>query len=312
MHKLLLILACLIAHGWISAQQQLENAGFEIWEDAGTVREEPADWSSIKTSDNPTTNQAAPVVWEQSTDAHSRNYSVKLTNLVPFPGIVATGTLTNGQVHASFNPDSGYVFTRQDSAKWHTVFTSKPDSLAGWYKYYPVGSDHGGVRAILHKEQGALPEHGTHNNWIADANFIMPEATVETWTRFSVPFVYLSDDTPEYILVVVKAGNGTDAIANSQGLFDDLQLIYKDQGTDEKATREMTFNIMGQKVVFKGMTPDMVKIASFRVLDLSGRIMLEIQDLSSEIMLPTRLHPGIYIGCLHYDQGIMSKKFYLD
>ncbi|MEA3476620.1 MAG: hypothetical protein U9R60_00445, partial [Bacteroidota bacterium] len=47
---------------WTHAQQQFENPGFEDWEDAGTVIEEPTNWSSIKTSDaGQIINDAAPV-----------------------------------------------------------------------------------------------------------------------------------------------------------------------------------------------------------------------------------------------------------
>jgi len=95
---------------WVFSQQQLQNPGFEEWEDAGTVRDEPVNWSSIKTSDNDTLNTPAPVVWDISDDAHSGNYSIKLFN-VRIWGIMATGILTNGIVHPSFIPDSGYVYT---------------------------------------------------------------------------------------------------------------------------------------------------------------------------------------------------------
>ena len=60
--------------------QQLDNNGFENWEDIGTSIEEPIDWSSTKTSDNPSLNGFAPQVIERSSDAHSGSYSAKLTN----------------------------------------------------------------------------------------------------------------------------------------------------------------------------------------------------------------------------------------
>ncbi len=309
----LLFLVCLIFQGWVFAQQQIENAGFEDWEYVNLPEYEPTEWSSIKTSDNPVTNQSAPQVWEQSTDAHSGNYSIKLTNVEPFAGIVATGTLTNGRVHATFNPDSGYVYTYPDSAQWHTVFTNRPDSLVGWYRYYPASNDHGGVRAILHSGSGALPEHGTHGNWIADANFMMSDKTIDTWTRFSVPFTYLADNNPEYLLIVIKAGNGTDAIKGSYGLFDDLELVYKDQGVTDNTTQEfISFTLIDQTVVFTTARPDVLKNACFQILDLQGRIIFETADPGSEIHLPRPLHQGIYLGSLHYNNGGMSKKFYID
>ena len=56
-----LCLTVLVVHG-----QQMTNPSFEDWEDAGTVIDEPVNWSSIKTSDaGSLINNAAPVVWGQ-------------------------------------------------------------------------------------------------------------------------------------------------------------------------------------------------------------------------------------------------------
>ena len=50
MKKNLLFIIILVSS--ISLQgQQMQNASFEDWEDAGTVIDEPVNWSSIKTSD---------------------------------------------------------------------------------------------------------------------------------------------------------------------------------------------------------------------------------------------------------------------
>ena len=313
MYKILsLVLVCLVFHGWIAAQQQLENAGFENWEFVNLPKDEPTDWSSIKTSDNPITNNAAPIVWEQSTDARSGSYSVKLVNISVF-GVVATGTLTNGRVHADFNPDSGYVYTQPDSAQWHTAFTSRPDSLAGWFKYYPVNNDHGGIRAILHDEDGALPEHGTQENWVADANFSMPAETRDQWTRFSVPFTYFSDDIPEYILVVLKAGNGTDAVANSYALIDDLQLIYNNAGgIQPEIYHPISFYQFNRKVHILTESQELPGEATFQLLDITGQAVFEKRGLANVVTLPADIPAGIYIGCILYRNGIISRKMYLD
>ena len=42
--------------------QQLDNAGFEQWENVGSSDEEPIEWSSTKTSDNSSLNALAPQV----------------------------------------------------------------------------------------------------------------------------------------------------------------------------------------------------------------------------------------------------------
>ena len=54
MKSLHIIFALLIINGTLS--QQLENSGFEQWENVGTGEEEPLSWSSTKTSDNSSLN----------------------------------------------------------------------------------------------------------------------------------------------------------------------------------------------------------------------------------------------------------------
>lgn len=310
-NKLLLILICLAFHLGLAAQQQLENAGFENWEFVNLPKDEPTDWSSIKTSDNPITNNAAPMVWDQSTDAHSGNYSVKLMNISTF-GVVATGTLTNGRVHADFNPDSGYVYTQPDSSQWNMAFTSKPDSLSGWYKYHSVGNDHGGIRAILHVGEGSLPQRQTHDNWIADANFSMPSETKDTWTRFSIPFTYFSDDTPEYILVVIKAGNGTDAVAESFALVDDLQLIYNNPGGISSVDQDdVSFYQFNRTVHILNGSSRMFDEAIFRLVDITGQLVYERKGLAPSITIAPGLPSGIYLGSFIYRNSVVSKKIYL-
>ena len=150
------------------SQSQIDNAGFENWENAGTSVDEPTDWSSIKTSDDPTLAGFAPVVWGQSTDAHSGSYSLEMTNVSVF-GVVANGIVTNGRVHADFDPNLGYVFTDQSDNSWNQSFSDKPDSLVGWYKFSPSGGDKAKVEAVLHTGNAQIPENGTFSNWVANA-----------------------------------------------------------------------------------------------------------------------------------------------
>ena len=96
------------------SQSQFENPGFEEWEDLDLPQPEPVNWSSIKTSraNPPYLNNSAPLVWWQSEDAHSGNYSVMLKNIyVSLIDKVATGTITNGRVNTELLP-SGRVLQR--------------------------------------------------------------------------------------------------------------------------------------------------------------------------------------------------------
>ncbi len=236
MNKIVLFIACFFGFANLANTQQIENQGFEQWEDAGTVIDEPVDWSSIKTSDGGSIiNNSAPQVWEQGTDAHSGNFSVKLINKTVF-GINVTGTMTNGRTHADFNPELGYVFTDTTDERWHTVMNKRPDSLVGWYKYFPQGQDHGQAKALLHVKNGKIPENGTQSNWVGFALFDMqPGQTVDTWTRFSVPFEYYDDRTPDYILLVITSGNGTTPVEGSYVYYDDLAVVGGLQGVNKNS-----------------------------------------------------------------------------
>jgi hypothetical protein len=210
--------------------QQIENPGFEAWEGTGATLE-PVNWSSLKTSDNATLAGQAPVVLTQDT-GRDGGFSIKLENKSVF-GIVANGILTNGRVHADLNPANGYVFTDATDARWNTPLTSRPDSIVGWYKYQPASSsgnmDKGKVEVLLHKTGDArMPETTTTApNTVAKARFDMVQPAAN-WVRFSVPFNYVSQDNPEYILIILTSGDSTSAINGSVAWFDDLQLIYNE------------------------------------------------------------------------------------
>ncbi|MFU8842964.1 MAG: hypothetical protein ACNA7V_04055 [Bacteroidales bacterium] len=208
--------------------QQPENPGFEFWENVGLNVPEPVDWSSIKTSDGGSTiNTFAPYVWDQSTDAHTGNYSVKLYNNSAL-GIVASGMVTNGRVHAEIS-GTGWAFTDPANSQWNTPLTLKPDSVAVWIKYTPAGSDVAQVKALLHTGSAKIPD-AAQTNWIAMAEIDIPE-TLTTWTRVSAPFNYFNSNTPQYILFVLSAA-GTSATMGSEAYFDDLELIYNEPELD--------------------------------------------------------------------------------
>jgi hypothetical protein len=210
--------------------QQIENPGFETWEGSGATLE-PVNWSSLKTSNSSILAGQAPVVLSQDTGREG-GYSVKLENKSVF-NIVANGILTNGRIHADINPDNGFVYTDASDSRWNTPLTTRPDSIVGWYKYQPSSSggniDKGKVEVLLHKTgNGQMPETAaTAPNTVAKARFDMVQPSA-TWVRFSVPFNYVSQDNPDYILIILTSGDSTAAINGSIAWFDDLQLIYNE------------------------------------------------------------------------------------
>ncbi len=241
------------------SQQQPENPGFENWESVPVAGEEPVEWSSLKTSDGGTLiNAFAPVVWAKSTDAHTGSYSVKLTNIyVAIASTVATGTVTNGRIHAEIS-GTGWAFSDSIPAntQWYTSFNQKPDSVVVWAKFFPQGNDVAAVKALLHTGYAQIPQ-ADMSTWVSLAQIDIPDE-VSTWTRFSAPFVYFSEDTPEKILFVLSGG-GEASVENTVTYFDDLELIYNPLSLDLKVMLEGPY--AGSNQMSTDLNPDHIPLA---------------------------------------------------
>ncbi|MDB4656033.1 PCMD domain-containing protein [Flavobacteriales bacterium] len=230
------------------AQAQLENPGFESWENLGTNEREPVEWSSTRTGDNNASTPDDFVVDRSATvrpgtsGAYSVLLETKTVEIIPFIfSVEVNGILTNGQVDApTTTPSDGFNKTVTANSDFNTEFSDFPDSLVAWVNYQPAGNDDGRIQCILHTVNGAgtaagsmgtLPEVGgtqgdNTGNVVARAD---QDITSNTggWIRIALPFNYANANTPEYILVTatssVAAGAGTDG---SKMYVDDLQLIY--------------------------------------------------------------------------------------
>jgi hypothetical protein len=292
--------------------QQVQNGSFEEWEQIPSINlEEPVNWSSIKTSDGGSIiNNAAPKVWDKSTDARTGLYSVELTNKSAF-NIVATGTISNGRYHAEFNPQAGYAFTDPNDPQWNTPITAKPDSLTGWYKQTPSGEDFSTVRVLVHKGYAKIPD-STFSNWIGIGNMDMPTGVVGEWTRFSIPIDYLNNDTPEYVLIILTAGNGTNAVAGSVAWFDDIELVYNDLGIqDEMLASEYHVFIRNSTLYIQNIPLHILQSSDIEIRDISGRSVWKGKTQTYEIPLGKVLNPGIYIFRMHLSGESYSRKVYV-
>lgn len=312
MKRILLSFIVLGTIGSNVAQQQFENPGFENWESTSGPYIEPTDWSSIKTSDASSLNASAPQVVDRSTDAHSGTYSLYLENKSVF-GIVANGIVSNGRIHADINPDNGYVFTNSADGQWNTAFTSRPDSLVGWYKYTPSGADKGKVDVILHTTSGFdFPGDENGAKQVGRARFDLPNSTISTWKRFSVPFHYNSSDTPEYILAVLTSGDSTSAVNGSKAWFDDLELIYNVAGVEDITTEEMRVSNGNNSLklwALNGWSQD-VRVELF---DLQGReVGNTIWNAGVDLVWDLNGLNGIYLVKYYVEDRVLTKKVYIN
>lgn len=293
----------------LAQQPQIENAGFEEWEAIGTPQMEPTEWSSLKTSDNGLLSTSAPIVAVQSTESHSGLYSVKLTNIGVF-GIIATGTLTNGRLHPDFNPVEGYTYTDPEDIQWNTPLAARPDSLVGWYKYYPNDNDSAQAKALLHVYNSSIPAFGSDSNWVAFAEFIGAGTNGE-WVRFSTPFVYNDERIPEYILLILTAGYGTNAIDGSYAYYDDIALVYNSSGIGDQSMVDYPVYVSGKTVYLDHVPQDFLDGAQMMITDICGRTLFNEQITSSRVNIESAsITEGIYIiNITNSRQRLVSKVY---
>ncbi len=291
---------------------QIDNPGFEAWEDAGTVLDEPVNWSSIKTSDNDFLSGAAPVVWEQSTDAHTGSYSVKLYNVLVLPGLIAAGTLTNGRIHADYDPDLGYAFTDPTDDRWNMPVNFRPDSIAFWMKFFPEGNDTMQFQAMLHVGECSLPTKPENvGNKIA---YTRADISGEHagWTRYAMPFDYVSTENPEYLLIILASGNGTTPIEGSYALFDDLELIGGEQSVNDDLFNDYSVYIANKTLYLNNVPQHIIKDSKIEIVDLTGRRVFQSVVNTTEVSLKEEnINEGFYIVRLTSNKGTFSKKFFI-
>ena len=226
MKKSLLFFASLAFVSLSWGQAQVENPGFEeIWEDVLGTEDEPLEWSSLKTADA-LTSFAPIVAFKETNNPHTGTYCIRLKVVNSF-GVNAAGVLTNGRVHADFNPELGYVYTDVNDTIWNYAFTDRPDSLVFWVKHAPVSGDQSKVEVILHDntQTGQLPHTGVTTHWVGRARHEVVNA-YSTWTRISTPFNYYNTNTPDYLLITLSAGDSTIAVEDTEMWVDDIELIY--------------------------------------------------------------------------------------
>ena len=289
--------------------QQPENFSFEEWEMVGFEDQfpEPVDWSSLKTSEPDNLANVSPEVMFKSTDAHTGSFSIRLENKSVF-GIVANGIITNGRIHADFDPAEGYTYTDPDDSRWNTPLTERPDSLVGYYKYISVDGDAAQLQALLHTGFASQPQADS-SNWIALAKANLAAENVPNWTRFSIPFNYFLDIDPEFILFNFSSGAGLDAIAGSEAWFDDIELVYNVDGIDE----QLADNLMNAYGYENTIVADLTRFGmgtrfELGIYDLTGK-MVKKQSLESGSKYEINdFQPGLYICSFQNSDGLVITK----
>ncbi|MDD5571094.1 MAG: T9SS type A sorting domain-containing protein [Bacteroidales bacterium] len=186
---LLVILAMLF-----NTNAQIPNSGFENWTTIGSY-ENPDGWATM----NPYC--AGPFYSStKSTDHYPANvgsYSIRLENNTSL-------TQYTGGWGISITDTMAYPIQPSFRIVGH------PDSLCGYYKYFPLNSDSLFIRILVFQ-----------SGIVVGGGMIKIGVTVATWTPFIIPFTYSSADSATIMLLAFSPTGPTDGPNGNSVLYID-------------------------------------------------------------------------------------------
>lgn len=182
----------------LAAQENLKNGGFEAWKDSADDKL-PVNWSA---------DMIAALWLGPSDSAKEGEKALVLSTWYTY----VEGSLFYGE-HAR---------PRRDSWTNYTVsFQSRPEKLAGWYRYtHPVNdTDAAGAKIIIKDHSGDTLAYG--------------DALLDTsvhWQPFEIPIRYFSNKPASAIAIIFTSrekGGGLNEDNNPNRLYlDHLRLVY--------------------------------------------------------------------------------------
>ncbi len=286
MKRLYTIIIFLSITSGVKAQNATPNAGFENWNAVGN-RFDPADWNNL----NPSTAIIGVLTCARASgaDAHSGNYAIKLTTkLIPAFNIIANGIASTGTL----------ITTPPYGVSGGIAYTGRPDSITGWYKYTPAGTDQGFVELQL---LGA-----TNTDTIGYVRFETPNATVSTYTRFAAAVNYLSTATPSNSIWILSSSKGVGPIVNSQIFIDDIAMVFNSSSVNTiNSKNEVTIlgNVIKEKIRFNYKNTG---VYQFRLIDTAGRIVADTQLNSQQSTVDVSSLDGLYFYTIENNTGIIN------
>lgn len=308
MKKIFTLLQIIFASGMI-AQTTIQNGDFELWENVGASTEEPTFFNSNKTGTDWATS-GPQTCYRDATTFHGGTYSVRMETKTFAGFAVVNGSVVTGIVNAPTTTKSdGYIGTIKNTSLTdirRMAFVGRPDSLVGWYKYTQGGSaELGKVRAILHVGHYYDPEAASSYhpdssmNKIGDALFLTPAANISTWTRFAVPFSYVSGSNPAYIMINTTSSNDQmTSTAGSKLWLDDLSVVYNPSSISENSYNENNANVYAyDKIISIDFVKEVKEKTILSVYDLTGKLVSEKTLSNSKLntINVSELNSGLYM-----------------
>lgn len=319
MKKQLTTLFVSICTIYASAQTQITNSGFELWNNVGQDTEEPQNWNSNKTGTG-FAPSGPQTVFRESSIVHSGNYSARVKTGTYLSIFIVNGIMTTGRVSApTTTATDGFNQTIQADTLFNAPLTAMPDSVVFWVRYAPGASDQGRIEAVIHtaydQKVPMANDANTTANAVAQAvlNF---GTTSGAWQRKSVAFNYSSFSAtgPAYILVNFTSSNvpGTGS-ASSTMYVDDIELIYNTASNVSEVSKPAINAFYQDGNLFIRSTQTWSENAVVIITDMSGKEVAK-HSLQSGLLTATFGLPvpdGLYIVSLIEGDNVYSQRFFV-
>lgn len=246
----LFLSVCIAAYS--QDKPQIPNGDFETWTfDGGSL---PNNWNSFQTADGSlagTAYKASDPQIARSTDTRpgsTGDYSCMIWAReikVLFVKVVAQGNLTSGRIHADAMSATGKDnYNYSDTGSYTTdsrgiknpcamEFHGMPDSLVAWVKFVPADIDkehpYAMLNAYIHDDFDFIEGYAKESpssHIVAYTETAISSCGGE-WQRISLPFEYLSNRDPQYILINIATNTYPGGGSEGDELYiDDIEMIY--------------------------------------------------------------------------------------
>ena len=198
-----LVLIFLLMQNFVFAQIEYatKDPGFELNDDDEYLENDY--WNTLNSKTWIMGKRTAFIA--NKADAHSGNYAAKLiTKYIIGRGVNGLAT-------------TGRLFTTSPYIDGGVPYTYRPDSISGWFKYFPQANDSGFVEFILFNAK---------SDTIGYSRYWTKNKVTKNYARFSQPIIYFSNATPHHARWLCSSSRDEKPVEGSTIFVDDLKLIF--------------------------------------------------------------------------------------
>lgn len=309
MKRNILFIGALLLSLGVSAQSQIENSDFELWENV-SGGEEPNDWNGFLTASGGW-NWAAADQLEPSSDVPASSSGVQSARIwTRDTGFgLAQGNLTIGRINmgsaTADSPNDNYNYSVTTDTDFSQALSESPDSIVFWVKYTPGNSSSNArMKATLHDDYDYHDPEGTggsadHVVAVAELNY----AETSGWERKAIAFNYSGPASNHTNILVTFATNNVPGggDANDEVLVDDLELIYNVDNVTEinPFNASVAFDLENNNMIISSDVMD----GDYAVFNSSGQRLMT-GEISNEVLFTEPA--GFYVVVLTIEGRLYS------